>query len=221
MNKYWTNQVSCQRNAQNRQFGALPYVNDANLRPIFGRREAPLDVHAFRDTPDVPESDGWLMCIHLHQGEPPRRPIQTYAPAGAQLKGPICGHLHCSAGVAASRHFPEANEAIMRKVGRPILDVARQIEDSCNRSASDLLVHGAHRFTVGHRAQIGVDSCQFSAPWRRNRRGNKEAADHPASWPPRLRLPRWSGRRLHMLRSACTAEPPEHCRAGERRQCRA
>src|SRR5678815_1236544 len=91
----------------------IPHVQDANVRPALGRREAPLDVHPGCDTLDVPEPDCRCRVVDFHLGQPPRRPAQ-------EPERTVRRHLDEPATIA--RSFADPHEAVVREVGWPFLD---------------------------------------------------------------------------------------------------
>src|SRR5512142_1338323 len=89
---------------------AIPRVNDLHVCSTRRSAERPLDVHAFRYTADVPETDRRRTFVDRHFRQPPRRPPK-------RAERPVSRHLDYAAPV--SRALAKLDITVMGQVRRP------------------------------------------------------------------------------------------------------
>ena len=80
---------------------------------------------------DMLEAHPRHVMIHRHLRQPPRGPVE-------QTERPVRRHLHHAA--AIGRAMTEPYEPVVRQIRRPMLDLARDIENARHRRAHDPLV---------------------------------------------------------------------------------
>src|SRR5512146_2152387 len=123
--------------ADDRPAGALPFVNDADVRFLTAGFELPLHIHSPGDAVDVAVVHRGLIGLRSHIGDPPR------GPAG-ERRSELAPGSHFDASVAESVAVEEADLPVMRKDLGPALDVGGDVEAQPGWCAHRALVHGSH-----------------------------------------------------------------------------
>ena len=145
MNEYRADHAGGGGDSDERPSRPVPDVKNANERPAFSWREAPLDIHPGRYTTNVPKSDRRGRVVDFHLRKPPRWP-------GEHPKRAIGPHLHQT--TAVGRVFPKSDVAVVREMCRPLLHVPNDLERSAGGGTDELLVDRLHRATGGHGAEL-------------------------------------------------------------------